>query len=849
MGRAQPDGAFVSTPSVAPTAAQAAQDAAATRAAAEVCSASAAPHQPGQRLGRFRLLAVLGRGARAVVWRALDERLQRDVALKLMPAAGAAGQGSGWLDEARAVGRLAHPHVVPLFEVDHCDGQPLLVFELVEGGTLAALAHRRGALPAREAVALMLGVVDALRAAHALGIVHGDLKPSNILIDGQGSARVMDFGNGCGPGGSPRHRAPETAIGLPVTPQADVFSAGLLLGELIAGAPLRCTGDPRSARGQRSDEPVLPADAAIDDRLRAVLQRAMASDPARRYDGAASLRDALLQWLQPPEDLPQGASAGVGQGTLEFLLHRMRLKSDFPALSERVLRIQRMANSDTESLHRLASEIMLDVALTHKLLRLVNSAHFRRDRQGVASVSRAVALVGLAGIRNLALSLVLVEHMKDKAHAQRLKQAFLRALLAGQLAQQLAHGLARDLVCAPRDAEDAFLGAMFHNLGPLLAEYYFPDEADAVRSELARLARDAGAAVPCADAAPTPDAQVERVAARVLGLGYEALGIGVARHWGLPDSLQRCMRRQDGPPPTRPVAACDRLPWLAVAANEVADAVWSADDAALPQRLDAVVRRHGRGLGFDGVDLRRATDDARRALLQMAPAMGLSLPPGQAALLLAGVPGDSSPGPGKGGGGATDAAAGEGDGSGSGEAARQRSERSSAMLSAGIQHVTDALAGDTVELNQVLRMVLETIHGALGCQRVLFCLRDAGKLQLQARFGLGHQVEALTSLFKVTLVPAPEGPPDLFAAVCLKGGDTLVPDCREPAIAALLPGWHRRQFNARSLLLLPVLMRTAPFALIYADHAQAMPLTETERALLRTLRNQALMAFRQAGQG
>ena len=120
----------------------------------------------GQRMGRFELRAELGCGAQAMVWRAYDERLDRDVAIKLFrPAADAAPLGQ-WLSEARAVSRLAHPHIVPVFDADEIDGQLCLVFELVPGQTLAQRLRCQGALPAREAVELMLGVVDALRAAH-----------------------------------------------------------------------------------------------------------------------------------------------------------------------------------------------------------------------------------------------------------------------------------------------------------------------------------------------------------------------------------------------------------------------------------------------------------------------------------------------------------------------------------------------------------------------------------------------------------------------------------------------------------------------------------------------------------
>ncbi len=825
----------------------------------------------GRRLGRYRLLAPLGRGAQATVWRAHDERLDREVALKLLnpDASGpVAGQPlNQWLQEARAVSRLAHPHIVPVFDAEQIDGQACLVFELVPGGTLADLLRQRGRLPAREAVEMMLGVVDALRAAHAQGIVHRDLKPSNILVDGEGRARVMDFGiaarldAGGAPDalagcivGTPGYLSPEAAAAATPSGQMDVFAAGLVLGELLAGERLLAEREPRAAlRRVLADDLLLPAAADADDRLRAIVQRAIARTPADRYDSAASLRDALMQWLAPPDDQP----ASSGHGTLDFLLRRMRHKSDFPALTGHVLRIQRMASSDSESLTSLADEILKDVALTQKLLRMVNTAQYRRSGHGVATVSRAVALVGLAGIRNLALSLVLVEHMKDKVHAQRLKEEFLRSMLAAQLAHALSAGA--------RDAEEAFLGGMFYNLGKLLTEYYFPDEAEAIRTQL-RLTP------PAADARTHPDLLADRAAQMVLGLGFEGLGMGVARHWSLPDSLQRCMRRPDGPLPTQPLAlGPERLRWLAVAANEVSDAIWQADDAQLPQRLEAVVQRHGRALGLALPELRRAVDAARGVLADMAPAMGLSLPRGSRGQQVldqapaaepedtltphrlvatlpsgpAGLPAPSLPArP-----GIDDptlhlllppAPAGS-------LAPAPTVAAVSDVLAAGIQDITDTLAGDSFRLNEVLRMVLETMYRALGFQRMVFCLRDPASGRLNGRFGLGDRAAALSPLFQVPLRWPANQPPDLFGAVCLKGSDTLIADARAPTIAQRLPAWYRQQVDAPAFLLLPMLMKQAPFALIYADKASAgaLQVSDRELALLRTLRNQAVMAFRQ----
>jgi serine/threonine protein kinase len=433
-------------------------------------AAAAAP----RRLGRFRLLRPLGQGTQAVVWLALDERLHREVALKRLVLDAA---GEDWLHEARAVSGLSHPAIVPLFEADTLDGQPCLVFEYVSGGTLSERLRRQGPLTSRDAVALMLAVLEGLQAAHDAGIVHRDLKPSNILLDAKGRPRVMDFGiagrttdvNDGSIVGTPGYLSPEAARGMAPLPQMDVFSAGMVLGELLTGRRLLSEPDIHRAihRVQHEDLllPALPgADGApVDDALRAIVQRAIARDPQQRHASAAELRQALQQWLEPatlPLHDVGPANAGTGNGTLEFLLRRMKHRTDFPALSDAVMRIQRVAASDSESVASLSHEILKDVALTHKLLRLVNSAHYRQVGDGVSTVSRAIALVGFAGIRNMALSLVLLEHMQDKAHASRLREEFLRALMAGTLADSLSP--------TPREAEEGFLAALLQNLGRLL---------------------------------------------------------------------------------------------------------------------------------------------------------------------------------------------------------------------------------------------------------------------------------------------------------------------------------------------------------------------------------------------
>ncbi|HWH80923.1 MAG TPA: protein kinase [Burkholderiaceae bacterium] len=795
-------------------------------------------------VGRFELRRVLGEGAQATVWLGFDRRLEREVAVKLLRAAAAADPitVNEWLSEARSVSRLTHPNIVPVFEADTHAGQAYLVFEYVPGPTLAQHLKARGALPAVEACSMMLGVLDALQAAHAAGIVHRDLKPSNILVDATGRARVMDFGIAArlhDTGkldqivGTPGYMSPEATQGGLPSAAMDVFSAGIVLTEMLSGDKLIKERDPFRAMHRIANTDLALPDSLsseVDDALRAVLRRALARDPARRWPDAAALRAALQAWLMPAPAADDAAGAPGQNGTLDFLLRRMRHKSDFPALSDSVARIQRVANSENESLASLSSEILKDVALTNKLLRLVNTANFSGAGGNISTVSRAVAVIGFAGIRNLAMSLVLLEHMHDKAHANQLKEAFLRALMAGMLASELG-GLARA-------GEEAFLGAMFQNLGRLLTEYYFPDEARQVRGIVAAASQQGAAAV-----------GEESAAVSVLGLSFEALGLGVAKAWGLPATLQGCMRKPIGEPPARvPQDATERLRWVGSAANQITDALLRAEPEQAKARVAEVAKRHARTLGVGAEAIQAAAETAQQRLVQMAETMNLQVGPGSAARRLF-APAAAL---GAAGGAAGAPAAREPDSlvphalqatiTLESQTLRTPQENAAEVLAAGIQDITNTMVED-FRLNDVLRMILETMYRALGFRRVVFCLRDAKTETITGRFGLGDGAENVAAKIKVPL----KAGGDLFGAVCIKGADTLITDATVAHIAARLPLWYREHVNAPAFLLLPMQMKGAPFALIYADKAQpgGIALGDKELSLLRTLRNQAVMAFKQ----
>ncbi|WP_295956098.1 HDOD domain-containing protein [Rhodoferax sp.] len=674
---------------------------------------------------------------------------------------------------------------------------------------LHALLAQRGALPPAEAVALALDLLDALLAAHAAGRPHGPPTTANVLVDATGRAHLANSAD-----------FTDTAFASAALPQDDVGAVGHVLEAMLAGP-----------HGTGAD---------MDADLQAIVDQARAPD-AQRTPSLQALRRALSQWadstLHAPLTALPGTPGTAANGSLDALMARMRYKSDFPAMSDSVVRIQGMASSETESIASFTNEILKDVALTNKLLRLVNSAHFAARGGSINTVSRAVSLVGFNGVRNMALSLVLLEHMRDKAHAHLIKDEFLRALMAGSIAVELC--------VEAHENEEAFIAAMFQNLGRMLAEFYFADEARAVRHLVASSYK------------PQSEA---RASASVLGVDFETLGLGVAKAWGLPEAIQHSMRRPRGEPPLRPpVQAAERLRWIALVANDMADILLRAPPRELELRLAQEAGLYAKTLGIRPQQVRQATAAARKKLIDMAGAMELNVLEGSAAAQLLQHPDEdiaAHPAPITEKADPPDALA---------PLALQATPAPvpdkgqpvavvvpsvADMLSAGIQDISQAMVED-FKLSDVLRMILETMFRAMAFQRVVFCLRDPKAEALTGRFGLGAGVEGVGSIdtvvkaFHITLKASSL---DLFSTVCLKGVDTMISDATEPRIAQRLPTWYRSHVHAPTFLLLPLVIKGKPFGLVYADKAEkgVLPLDEQELALLRTLRNQAIIAFRQS---
>ena len=265
-----------------------------------------APDLVGRALdGRYELHVVLGEGAFGRVYRGLDRRLGRAVAVKVIKPWWA--EDSAWVErfqrEAQLLARVNDPGVVQIFDIGHAEEGPYYVAELVEGESLAERL-RRGPLPVAEARAVAEQLCRALASAHSQGVVHCDVKPANVLLAAGGKVKVGDFGvarlaegtsqaPSATVAGTPRYMSPEQARGRPTTPATDVYSAGVVLYEMLAGEPPFVHGSPveLGLRHLQDLPPALPV--RVPPALREVVERALAKDPSERYRDGSAMAAAL----------------------------------------------------------------------------------------------------------------------------------------------------------------------------------------------------------------------------------------------------------------------------------------------------------------------------------------------------------------------------------------------------------------------------------------------------------------------------------------------------------------------------------------------------------------------------
>lgn len=523
---------------------------------------------------------------------------------------------------------------------------------------------------------------------------------------------------------------------------------------------------------------------------------------------------------------------------LARLTLRISEQVDFPSLKDSIGSIQKITRSDRAHLNQLSDLVLGDVALTGKLLRIINAAFYSSGGGGsITSMQRAVALMGFESVGMLAASLMLFERVPKGRDGEAMRHACSRALLSGLLAQQLCQ--------SRKHAESVYLTALFMNLGHMLVAMHFPADARTIKKKtddaVAGLQRqaDANAALHTGAVKDKPtgpsSAQVheikQKAAREVIGLSLEDLGIEVARQWGWPDALAsqlRCLYLSD---PEREPGDEEYMRVLCTASSDLSVALHALPKVGKPEELvaarDACMRQFGQTMGTAlHVDLESLPELGTLAMAQWATLsefLGIR-PDANGTVTTSSVNAIVF------------------------QPQKPPVIKGPDRIARGLAHVLNGLkqaADSAAPLEEVIEQMMVDLVEALSLQRVVVCLRDPVQGDLKGRNGSGLRAQAVTAAFQVPLGSSQ----DLFSVLCINAKDALVADAGDPVVVKRLPPWFLQKVGARTFALLPMTQSTSVHGLIYVDRQMAgsLVLSEPELRLLKSVRDHLLVAMERRG--
>jgi serine/threonine protein kinase len=552
-----------------------------------------------ERIGRYGIERVLGKGGEGVVLLARDSELDRHVALKLLKPSATENEGV-LAGEARIVSRLQHPNIVTLHDIGTYHRMSYLVFEFIDGESLRARIDRGGAIPFADAIVLMSQILAGVAYLHENDIVHRDLSPSNILLTRDGVPKVTDFGLSVLRQAQPheevtgtlRYMAPEPFAHLPGGSHSDVFTLASIFFEMLSGRRRFDQSSPSTIIEAILNETAIDGDAlgiTLDDKIIEVLKEASARDPVLRYRHARAMKNALDQYR-----LPRVGNDGIvhaDHGTVDFLMRRMSVKRGFSALSQHINELLEITSDEsTAPASRLVNILAKDITLTQRVLTMANSAFYGKTE--ITALARAVTLLGVEQVRMCVTSALLENEFE--LGTPELREALLQSFHSAVLARGMADA------CGVGNRADAFTCGLFNQLGRTLTIHYFPEEFAAIVQRAARLHSD------------------ELTESRaILGVAYHELGAGVGARWKFSDAIVAAMRPLSRGPVEAATGTGERLQICAAFAATVSRLIADKSDAeSLTAALLELLERSADAVKTSWNDLQVNLDEAAQLTRQ-----------------------------------------------------------------------------------------------------------------------------------------------------------------------------------------------------------------------------------------
>ena len=514
--------------------------------------------------------------------------------------------------------------------------------------------------------------------------------------------------------------------------------------------------------------------------------------------------------------------------TVDFLLRRMSRSENFPSISKYIAEINQKLTSTEKymSTSDLANVVLKDYALTTKLLKLVNSAFHGTVTKPINTISRAVVLLGFEKVRMAATSIVLFEHLRGRSNVKELKDSAVSSFTSALFARKLAEELSVD-------PEEAFVCAMFQNMGKHLVIFHLPDEYEEIKRTMSRKAID------------------EQVASRiVLGRTYDELGIEIAEAWKFSEKIRHGMKLLPNEEVGRAKSEEDILQGISNYANEICAIIGKTQGEERTSALEASRKRFKKCVPVSGKQFQELLESSRDEIGKYSEVLDINLKDSSFFQSLTSEPEtrdkapaiqDATPIAGskeREMGAKTEPTSDEREIT---HEAPYEDEPKDVIIN-GIQEITNTLVED-FELNDLILMIVETMFRGFCFNCVMFCMIEAKRKRVQARFGLGKDVDKLIRNFGFRL----EASSDLFNIAVSQAQDFLIDDSSAPTIKARIPEWYRRTINAPSFMIYPIFIDKVCLGLFYADkEMKGPPIPENQLNFMRTLRNQLIIAIKQS---
>lgn len=514
-----------------------------------------------------------------------------------------------------------------------------------------------------------------------------------------------------------------------------------------------------------------------------------------------------MGYSEPANSLP-----ALPDSRIERLLRKINEETHLPTLGIAIAKVVEITSSCEDSVAQLAHFVLSDVGLTQKILRLSNTVQYRTSSTAaVTTISRSIFLLGFNTVKTSAMAMLLVDFFKDKTQAASVRKELVRSLCASIIGREMSQK------GRFQNSEEAAIAALFKNVGRVLV-------ASFDHQLYAQIEKISG----------TTESRSVDAAQTLLGCSFERFGEMALQSWNIPDTIVQSVSPLPNGDLQKAALRNDWLKQVASFSDALAEVVMVGQHNT-PGCTDSILRKYGQVLEIDQKILSTLLVKVDAETRQFAKSMNITLPDG---LNESELTKHSSSVPSEFLLKTTDPVTGKE----AGHYASGKPYNARDLLLAGIQDVTQMLASEDLQINDLILLVLETLYSSMGFRFATVCLRDIQSGRYTSRIAVGDNYLSLQKGFNFSSTSAS----DLFHLAMNNNVDVMISDATVPKIRSLLPLWHQELLpDSRSLMILPLVVQNKALGLFYADRSveEETAVSAEETTLIKTLKSQLLTAM------